>query len=339
MSYKTSIDTDKLFANIGKLITSSLDLNVILRGIMKEIQIYFDPQNWSLMRYDHTSQELLFVIIEGISYENVKDIKLKVGEGIAGNVIKTGKSIFVPDTKKDSRFTDKVDKITGFKTESIIAVPIKTEDKIFGVIEIVNRAQEGAFTEAHHLVLKTIADFSAIAFDNSRVYNKVIKKSEIDHLTGLYNSAKLNSVIDEYSSTEIPHRRNKDAKSKLIVVYIDLDSFKEINDKYGHTEGDEVLKKVAMRLRSLFRSDDLIFRIGGDEFITVLPLEETMDANSIVNRINDALASIKISSFKKGHSIELSYGIKTGGINNIKELIHEADLEMYKNKESKNVKG
>ena len=106
------------------------------------------------MRYDHTSNKLFFVIIEGVNYNKVENINLRLGEGIAGTVVKTGESIFAPDASKDQRFSDKVDKITGFKTESIIAVPIKIKDWVFGVIEIVNRENKEPFTEDEHIILK-----------------------------------------------------------------------------------------------------------------------------------------------------------------------------------------
>jgi len=329
-------NTYSLFASIGKLITSSLELDDILDGIMKEVRLYFSPQNWSLMRYDHTSKSLFFVIVEGINYQRVKHIRMEFGEGIAGNVVKTKKSIFVPDTSKDPRFSDKVDKVTGFKTESIIAVPIIIKDNVYGVIEIINRELSGSYTEKEHLILQTIADFSAIAFENYIAYNRALVKSEIDQLTGLYNYAKLESVIDEYGKETPRQRKDDDTGTNFIVVYIDLDRFKEINDRFSHREGDEVLKRVAMRLKSIFRSEDLIFRTGGDEFIVLLQITGPSDMSAITARIEDILSAIRIKSLKNDYTIKLSFGIKTGPAEKIKELIHEADLSMYEQKKQNN---
>lgn len=327
-----SENRNRLFANIGKLITSSLQLNKILEGIMKEVRLYFNPQNWSLLRYDHTSDLLFFVIFEGLSYSKVKNISFKPGEGIAGSVVTTGQSIFVPDTTNDPRFSDKVDKITGFKTESVIAVPIKMKDWVFGVIEIINRENHERFTEDEHLILQTIADFSAIAFANNLIYEKAISKSEVDNLTGLYNKAKLDEFINEHAGKETPHRRDDDTHSDIIAVYIDLNDFKEVNDTYGHTEGDEVLRRVAMRLGSLFRSDDLIFRIGGDEFLILILIDENMESSAITSRIEEVLSNLKVTSIKKGYTVTLSFGTRTGRITDIDTLIHDADLDMYEKK-------
>lgn len=323
---------NRLFANIGKLITSSLDSKTILEKIMMEVKLYFNPQHWSLIKYDHSSNLLYFAIVEGLDFDQIKDIKLKPNEGIAGTVVSTGESIFVPDTSVDERFTNKVDLVTGFKTETIIAVPIKIRDQVYGVIEIINHENHGQFSAEDHLILQSIADFSGIAFYNNSIYEQAVIKSEIDSLTGLYNRGKLESIIENNSIKYNQGRRDSDIYTEVIIVYIDLDKFKEINDNYGHAEGDEVLKKVALSLGSVFRSDDLIFRIGGDEFIVLLKLEEGMDANPIIKRIQDVLIKIDISSLKKNYSVKFSFGIKSGLITEIKNLIHEADLLMYENK-------
>ncbi len=323
---------NRLFANIGKLITSSLELNKILEGIMEEVRLFFNPQHWSLMRYDHTSDQLFFVIIEGISYSKVENISLKPGEGIAGTVVVTGESIFVPDTTRDPRFSDKVDRVTGFKTESVIAVPIKLKEWVFGVIEIINRENHQQFTQDEHLILQTIADFSAIAFANNMLYEKAITQGEIDNLTGLFNKGKLDEFIKEHAGTENLHRRDTDTHSDIIAVYIDLNDFKEVNDTYGHAEGDEVLRRVSMRLRSLFRSDDLIFRIGGDEFLILIRIEEDMESGAIIRRIEEVLSNLKVTSIKKGYTVTLSFGIRTGKITDTDRLINEADLSMYEKK-------
>ncbi len=325
----------ELMANIGSIITSSLEFNEILEGIMMEVRLYFKPKNWSLLRFDQTSNTLVFAIAEGIHYSDVKDIRLKAGEGIAGSVVGSGKSIFVPDTSQDDRFSDRIDMITGFTTHSVIAVPIMTKGTMYGVIEIINREDDIPFSEDDHIILKTVADFSAIAFENNHVYSKAINRGEVDQLTGLYNQARLKKTIEMYADPDSPHRREVDQSGHIITVYLDLDMFKEVNDRYGHAEGDEVLRRVSMRLQSLFRSDDLIFRIGGDEFLVIFNTSNESDIETIIKRIDVILSSLKITSMEKGYSVGLSFGIVHGPPDTLADQIHEADLAMYENKKSK----
>ncbi|RPI93880.1 MAG: GAF domain-containing protein [Spirochaetales bacterium] len=162
------VNIKKLYSSIGKIITSSLEFGVILDSIMEEIHLFFDAANWSLMRLDPNTDELFFVIVKGIDTKAVENIRLGMGEGIAGTVARTKRSIFVSDTSRDRRFSDRVDRATGFKTKSVMAVPIVLGDTLYGVIELVNRTTGGLFTEMEHIILQTIADYAAIALRTRR---------------------------------------------------------------------------------------------------------------------------------------------------------------------------
>jgi len=327
--------TKELFANLGKLITSSLELHDILDGVMKEVKTFFEPMNWSLMRYDEADSSLFFSIVEGIKYKDVEKIRIKKGEGIAGTVIETGASIFVTDTEKDSRFSDKVDKVTGFKTRSIIAVPIEFRGKLYGVIEIINHNNGDIFIEDEYLILKTVADFTAIAFANHYIHEDAIMRSERDHLTGFYNNTKLGQVISDFTGKKYLHRRKEDNRSGLVVIYLDLDKFKEINDSFGHREGDIAIRRIASQLQKIFRKEDLIFRVGGDEFLVVIDSSTEDDIEGIINRLKENLSGFLYESKDKSYKIQLSYGITAGPAETIKTLIHDADINMYENKKNR----
>jgi len=327
--------TSMLYANIGKLITSSLELHEILEGIMEEIRIFFDPDHWSLMRLDHTTNKLFFTIIKGIDAEIVKNVRIDLGEGIAGRVAETGESIFVQDTSKDPRFTGSVDKITGFNTESIIAVPVIFRGCVYGVIELINSTKGGNFTGKEHFILQTIADFSAIAFANSYLYEQALSMSITDPLTGLLNHARLDSIIEDWEKTKSRLRRHEDQLSRVIAVFIDLDTFKEVNDNFGHMEGDRVLKALARLLENKFRSDDYLFRVGGDEFLVLIRVSATDNIEMLQQRLDRELRSIVIKSSEKNYTVTFSFGISCGHLHEIRNLIKLADKKMYELKDSK----
>ncbi len=324
--------TKSLYANIGKLITSSLKNDEIFEGIMNEINTFFGPENWSLLRLDPNSNRLFFSLMNNFNEEDYNDISLKAGEGIAGVVAATGESIFVPDTSQDPRFSDRIDKLLGFKTKSIIAVPLLFRETVYGVIEIVNKKNGELYNEDEHLILKTIADFSAIAFCNSQLHDQVIYQSMRDPLTGLFNHAKLSVVIEEMENLAIPRRRSRDEISDIQVAFIDLDNFKEINDKYGHREGDRILKKTSENLKKLIREDDLLFRVGGDEFLIIIQLPPGEDRIAVENRILQGLSDMTCCSEEFGYSAGFSFGISTGPSYKINDLIHDADINMYRDK-------
>lgn len=324
----------QLYANIGKIITASLSLDDILAGIMQEVRVFFQPQHWSLLRLDPSSKELFFVIVEGIDEEEVKKIRLKLGEGIAGKVAQTGESIFVSDAASDGRVSQRVDQATGFQTRSIIAVPMIFRNKVYGVIELINREPGGNFTEDEHLVMKTIADFSAIAFANAMMYEEMLQLSLTDTLTGLGNRARLDEFIQKQSKIKAAKRR-ADEGFNYTVFLIDLDNFKGINDELGHRTGDQVLKDVARTLKKTMRDEDHVFRIGGDEFLVLAKDQNPGHDQEISNRLSQALDKVFEPVKKKVGHCGYSLGIAsaTDQSKTILDLIHDADMSMYKTKE------
>ncbi len=324
--------TKQLYANIGKLITSSLEIHEVIDGVMLEIKQFFDPEHWSLLRLDHTSDELYFIYIKGSDLGRLRQFRLKVGEGIAGTVAQTGKSVFVRDARSDSRFSDKVDKLINFNTRSIIAVPLIHRGVTYGVIEIVNTEKEHLFSEDEHFILSTIADFTAIALANSSLYQQVIEQNCHDTLTGLYNRRMLNDYILQWSRETAPSRRHSDIMEEIIVVYMDVNNFKSINDGYGHREGDIALLNISEHLRKIFRNEDYLFRIGGDEFLAIMRVNANEETDHIIERINKDFERVFYSSPDSNIRLTISHGISKGSSKQIESLINEADKLMYQKK-------
>lgn len=327
----------KLYANIGKLITSSLDLQAIIEGIMEEIRIYFDAENWSLMRLDPNTGELFFVIVQGIDKKAVENIRLSPGEGIAGIVAKTGESIFVPDTSKDPRFSDKTDKVSGFKTHSVIAVPMTFRGSIYGVIELINRTTGNYFSEDEHLILQTIADFSAIAFANRNIYEEALLIANTDPLTGLNNRGKLDNLTRELERIHALNRRERDDNNFFIAILVDIDNFKDVNDIFGHQTGDRVLKKIAELLNSGTRRHDMVFRLGGDEFLVLLSAHSQKQVKKIEKRIILEMEKISRFQIEDDYVVSFSYGISSGTSEKLDNIIHQADINMYEYKKKQKV--
>ncbi len=325
------VNIKKLYSSIGKIITSSLEFGVILDSIMEEIHLFFDAANWSLMRLDPNTDELFFVIVKGIDTKAVENIRLGMGEGIAGTVARTKRSIFVSDTSRDRRFSDRVDRATGFKTKSVMAVPIVLGDTLYGVIELVNRTTGGLFTEMEHIILQTIADYAAIAFANAALYEQALQRSLTDPLTGLFNRAKLDQVIAEAEKTALPRRRRYDNEPAVVVVMVDVDKFKEINDGFGHPRGDEVLKEVSRIIKSRLRYNDMLFRIGGDEFLAIVPAPSEQ-VEKIEKRFVRELKKLSGFTMADGPDVCFSYGTSSGPFQRIRDLIQKADASMYHHK-------
>jgi diguanylate cyclase (GGDEF)-like protein len=320
-----------LYTEIAKLITSSLEVTEVIDAIMNEVRLYFQPRNWSLLRLDLTTQKLFFVVSDGIDKELVKNIHLDLSEGIAGYVAKSGKPRIVQDTSQDPHFSSIVDKLTGFKTLSIIAVPIKFQNQVLGVIELVNSLEARPFNQEDLEILETIADFSAIALTNAMRYEYMSSLAVSDPLTGLYNRARLDKLIhatsDSSAGTDEIHRSS--GESRIIVACIDVDNLKAINDGFGHRAGDEVLIKTAKRIQLCCSDTDFAFRIGGDEFLIIIMNVDKNYESVLIGCLQKEL-DVHSKPIKPGSGF--SYGIMAGQRKNLEKLISDADEQMYKNK-------
>src|SRR6202048_534830 len=131
-----------IFHDVAKALTSSLNLDSILQTIMEKMAEYFRPDTWSLLMVDEEKDELYFAIAVGSAAEALKNVRLKVGEGIAGWVAKHGERLIVPDVMTDPRFAKRIDEMTKWKTRSIICVPLRSKLRVLGVIQLINCAME-----------------------------------------------------------------------------------------------------------------------------------------------------------------------------------------------------
>jgi diguanylate cyclase (GGDEF)-like protein len=160
------------------------------------------------------------------------------------------------------------------------------------------------------------------------IFNQKLQlQSSIDSLTGVYNT---NFFIELFSrEIEKSRRTNK----PITIAYIDLDNFKQVNDTYGHLAGDNLLKKVAQIIKNTIRPFDIFARIGGDEFVLVLPETDFNNSEVVIERIRKNLEE---EMLKNNYAITLSIGVitYTKFINTIEEMIQRADTLMYEVKQS-----
>src|ERR1700751_558257 len=127
-----------IFHDVAKALTSSLDLDSILQTIMDKMAEYFRPDTWSLLMVDELHDELYFAIAVGDKAEALKNVRLKLGEGIAGWVAKHGEARVVPDVHSDPYFASRVHDATKGQTRSVICVPLRSKLRVLGVIQLVN---------------------------------------------------------------------------------------------------------------------------------------------------------------------------------------------------------
>src|SRR5579885_3062248 len=215
-----------VFQELGKALTSSLQLDQVLRTIMEKIDEFLHPDTWSMLLVDEVKQELYFELAIGKNAHGLKDVRIKIGQGIAGWVAQNQQAVIVPDVSKDTRFFGKVDEKTKMETRSIVAVPVRFRDHCLGVIELINCMDMDGFSDRDLALLEALADFAAIALENARHVQRIHELTITDDCTALYNARHLNFILE----TEI--YRSQRYGYEFSLVFLDLDHFKAVNDSH-----------------------------------------------------------------------------------------------------------
>ena len=315
---------------IGKALTSTLDFQEVLRGIMRIIADQFQPRDWSLLLVDEESEELYFAIVVGEASDKLKDVRLRIGEGIAGWVAQTGKPLVTENAYQDARFAKWVDQKTGFETQSIVCLPLISKGRTLGVIELLNLPR-GHLTAPDLEFLVALADFAAIAVENARFVKRIKDLSIVDDVTGLFNSRHLLALLETEISRAVRY------SAPFSIIFLDLDHFKLVNDNYGHLVGSRLLREVGQVLKYNLRTVDWATRYGGDEFVLILPRTGRKESLLVAKRLRSSLNE-EVFLKNEGLHIQItaSFGIATfpDDAKTKEDAIRMADQAMYRVKRS-----
>lgn len=311
---------------IGKVITSTLDIQEVLNTIMDKVSQLVQAKIWSLLLVEEETGALIFEIVVSPVAHRLQGMRLRAGQGVAGWVAQHGETLIIPDVDQDPRFSRQVDLGATFDTHSIICVPIKSKNRVLGVIELINPYENRDFDAVDLRILETIADYAAIAVENARNYEKIQQLVITDDLTGLFNARHMHHLIDY----EIERARRYG--SSVALVFIDLDHFKQVNDTHGHLIGSRLLSEIGHFLRDNIRKVDLAARYGGDEFVLILPETGKQGALILCNNLCQQLRQHPfLSEAGMDLKVTASFGVAAlpEDAADKAELLRQADRVMY----------
>ncbi len=320
-----------VFHELGKALTSTLELEQVLRTIMEKIDEFLRPDTWSMLLVDEAKQELYFELAIGRGAQALKDVRIKIGQGIAGWVAQHGEAVVVPDVSRDTRFFAKVDEKTKMETRSIVAVPVRFRDHCLGVIELVNCVGPEGFDDRSMALLEALSDFAAIAIENARHVKRIHDLTITDDVTNLYNSRHLHFILE----TEI--YRSQRYGYEFSVIFLDLDHFKNVNDSHGHLIGSKLLAEIGAVMKGNCRLIDFAFRYGGDEFVILLPQTSKESALTVARRLHKLIReSIWLAGEGLNIHITSSVGVASYPTDSRTkvQLLQLADEAMYNVKNS-----
>jgi diguanylate cyclase (GGDEF)-like protein len=313
-----------VFHRLARSLTASFDLDTILRTILDHMERLIEAELWTLLMLDEEKQELYYAIAGGGEEATLRDLRVKVGEGVAGWVAQHGETLIVPESVSDPRLhTPGPAKLRTVR--SVIALPLRGRKGTHGVIEILN-PHAGQLNDYTIAFLHILADHAAIAIENANDVGRIQQLTITDDTTGLFNVRHLYDVL----ARELDRGHKKGVP--LSLAFIDLDRFKLVNDVHGHLVGSELLARAGQRLQELSRKQDMCFRYGGDEFVILMPATGKLAAMAQATALHQALMATRFV-MKNGMELTVSASIGVSSApddgTTVHSVIGAADTRMY----------
>lgn len=162
------------------LINSSLRIEDVLNYAMEWAEEFMDAEASTVYELDEEKSELFIRIARGEKKESVEKIKFELGQGISGHVVQTGQPMVIQDVRKEKRFSPKFDSITGFRTRSMICVPLILRGKTIGALQVLNKKSGDLFTQIDVELLTTMSQQIAVAMENAKLYRRLEKRFELN---------------------------------------------------------------------------------------------------------------------------------------------------------------
>jgi diguanylate cyclase (GGDEF)-like protein len=262
---------------------------------------------------------LAVALVDGDNEEQIQGMRIRFGEGLTGLAALERRALVSNDAHVDVRAglvpgTDPA-------PEAVACMPLVARERLLGVLSIYRRGSRRQFGSEEIDLVADFAAVAALALDNARARADLELLVQTDDLTGLANRRHFRPELEREIAAA--HRNG----APLSLLLLDLDNFKAINDRHGHERGDAALQTVAAAIQERLRPGDLAARVGGDEFVVMLPHTSRAQADAlaqaIATSISDALAPLGAT---------VSIGASTLRERRDHDLLAEADRLLYQAK-------
>jgi diguanylate cyclase (GGDEF)-like protein len=290
-----------------------------LGRIAHHLQALLPYDDLTVYEVDADAVTLRPVFALGRWVQEIMSETLSVDSGSTGWVVRHRRTRNVPNTKHDDLCT--VVAGTDDEDEAFVCVPLLAHDRVVGTLNVYRAGADVAFTVAEVALVERFATMAALAYEAARHREELRRQAATDGLTGLLNHrGSQERLRREIAASEAAGR-------PLSVAVLDLDHFKRINDSYGHAEGDKALAAAAAKLRSVVRDGDAVGRLGGEEFVLVLPGVAGEAGTDAAERARAALGEVLVGR----RPLEASAGVATfpDDAGEAADLLERADSALY----------
>ena len=288
----------------------------------------FESERASLLLLNAESNELILKSASGLATDPALVGPIRVGEGVSGEVINTGKPLIVRDLRSSGRRPAPPER--SYKTDSFISYPIIIGGRKVGVLNVTDKTGGRRFDDIDLSLLEIIGPQMAVALERAEWQERATEfqlMSITDSLTGMPNRR----YLEERLAEEL--NRSKRYDFPMSFLMIDIDDFKAYNDKNGHQAGDLAIQITAHCLKAALRSADVASRYGGEEFCILLPQTAITEAGTIAERIRQR---VNTTHYPHGKTqplgrVTISVGVSTFStiVNTSETIIAAADRALY----------
>ncbi len=266
--------------------------------------------------------------VAGEDYKLFSSLRIPIGQGLSGWVAENKRPMLNGNPSVEPGYLNDASKFS--LLNSALAVPLTgVQSNIIGVITLYHLGRD-AFNRDQLRILQAVSSKLSVSIENAMKYEQAKSSATIDFLTGLPNARSLFLHLNELLT------KCDGSGERVMVLVCDLDGFKLVNDRYGHLVGNRVLSLFASRAREVSRKQDYISRMGGDEFVLVLP-GVTQD---LLSRKSEELVKIAVAVGREICGTDV-LSVSVGGAifpdegSNAEEILAEADRKMYRNKQDR----
>ena len=310
---------------LGEVLRSTHDLSKLLSVVLETAIAAVNARSGAIWLIAPSRTELALRVSRGMD-ASAAEVRPPIGEGIAGHVARTKRATLIPsavESPQSARWEP--------RERTVIAVPIESENQLLGVIALYGRRLPQPFDAVDLDTVRSLARQAAVGVENVLLHQEAQRLSITDGLTSLWNYRYMNMRLAQEVERAIRFKR------PLAMLVIDIDHFKQINDRFGHQRGDAILAELANRVVNETRAQvDTVARYGGEEFVLILP-ETPLDGAIVV--AEKVRASIAGTTFGGGGEepihVTVSIGVAVFPEHGAKPqtLIRAADQALYEAKD------
>ena len=314
---------------IGRAMASTFNLQEILTRISEAVANLFHARAMSLMLLSPDGRTLSTVAGSNLFDEGAQagaPQGAQPGDGPSFLAVREKRPVALTDLAADEVRASWLEAARGQGYRSFLAIPLIVQERALGCMNLF-LSEPHEFDDDEIQILSTFASQAAISIENARLFEETRLLAITDELTGLANHRQF------YHQLAREVRRAHRYGRPLTLLMLDVDFFKEFNDRHGHLAGDQALRDLAEVLRGNARDVDILARYGGEEFTIILPETDQSRAAFQADRIRAAVEAHpfrgKDPTFRGTLTVSIGVATLSSGIQTIEELVHDADQAMY----------